>query len=292
VSPAIQGGVAGAERVFEILDQEDTIRDAPDAISLPRRPRALELENVCFEYAADRPILREVGVTIEPGQMVAFVGPSGAGKSTLLSLLPRFYDPTAGTVKLDGYDARQVKLADLRRHVALVPQDSPILAGTIAQNIAFGAPNATHRQIRLAARLAGAASFIEQMPDGYDTQISEGGGNLSGGQRQRLAIARALLGKAPILVLDEPTSALDPQQERLVTETLHSLRGKRTIILVTHRLGTVAECDQIFVLEKGRVVESGTHEKLMGGLGLYQRMVQEQATLNTPAPSASSARVA
>jgi subfamily B ATP-binding cassette protein MsbA len=215
--------------------------------------------------------------------MAAFVGSSGVGKSTLLNLLPRFYDPTSGAVKLDEFDARKIKIADLRKHIALVLQDSVILPTTVAENIAYGQPSATLAQIKHAAELAGAASFIEAMPQKYQTQISEAGSNLSGGQKQRLSIARALLTEAPIIVLDEPTSALDPQHEQMIVQTLRGLKRQRTIIIVSHRLSTVADCDQIFVMDQGRIVEQGTHQALIERHGLYFDMARHQLKLDDPA---------
>ena len=278
-SANIQGGVAGAERVFEVLDRNVMIEDKPGAVALPRKPRTLELDGVCFGYQPGRPVLRDVSVKIEPGQMVAFVGESGVGKSTLLNLVPRFYDVSGGAIRLDGVDVRDARLADVRRHVALVVQEGVILPTTIFENIAYGRPQATTEQVRNAAAMAGAAAFIEQLPDGYDTKIAEGGQNLSGGQRQRIAIARALLTEAPVVVLDEPTSALDPQHEHLVTQALRSLKGQRTIVLVSHRLSTVADCDQIFVMKDGRVVERGTHDELMALRGNYHDMARHQMKL-------------
>jgi subfamily B ATP-binding cassette protein MsbA len=276
----VQGGVAGAQRVFEVLDESPDIADAADAKPLPLRPRVLELDRVTFGYADDRPVLRDVSVRIEPGQLVAFVGASGVGKSTLLNLVPRFYDPSGGAIRLDGVDIRGVRIADVRRHVALVLQESPILPTTVAENIAYGRPDATFEQIRHAAQLAGASTFIEAMPDGYDTVVAEGGQNLSGGQRQRIAVARALLTEAPLLVLDEPTSALDPHHEAAMTQSLAALKGSRTTILVSHRLSTVTQCDQIFVMDGGRLVERGTHDELVAMGGVYYEMARHQLRLD------------
>ena len=214
-------------------------------------------------------MLRGITATIEPGEMVAFVGASGAGKTTLLNLLPRFYDPTGGSIALDGHDLRDIRLADVRHHVALVPQDSPAVVGTIAENIAFGNPRASRSQIREAAELAGAADFIAELPQGYDTPLTESGQNLSGGQRQRLAIARALLTDAPILVLDEPTSGLDRRHELSLVKTLHHLKRRHTVVLVTHSLASVERADRIYFLQDGRIAEQGTHEELLNRGGPY-----------------------
>ncbi|MBD1880688.1 ABC transporter ATP-binding protein [Coleofasciculus sp. FACHB-T130] len=269
----IQTFVASCDRVFTVIDEPPTIKDEPDARSLPVHPRTLTLSNVSFEYIPERPVLRGIDATIEPGQMVAFLGPSGTGKSTLLNLLPRFYDPTGGSVQLDGFDIRTLKVADVRKHMALVTQGSPLFPGTIAENITYGCEEATLQEIREAAVESGAAEFIEALPERYDTMLSEGGQNLSGGQRQRLAIARALATKAPILILDEPTSSLDLKHEQWVIETLQRLRRKRTIILVTHRLETAVDCDRIFVMQEGEIVEEGTHDELLSQKGLYFRML-------------------
>ncbi len=280
----LQSGAAGIQRVLEILDLEPVIRDAPNAVHLPRQPRVLELDNVGFEYRPGEPVLREVSVTIKPGQMVAFVGSSGVGKTTLLNLLPRFYDPVTGALKLDGHDLRSVKVKDLRKHVALVLQESVILPTSVYENIGYGRPDATPEQIRHAAQLAGADEFIRKLPDGYDTQVTESGQNLSGGQRQRIGIARALATEAPILVLDEPTSALDPQNEQMITETLRGLKRHRTVLIVSHRLSTVSDCDVIFVMDEGRIVEQGTHDDLVKRRGLYFRMAKHQMKLEDDDP--------
>jgi subfamily B ATP-binding cassette protein MsbA len=283
---SVAAGVVGARRVFEVLDRDPVIKDAPDAVHLPRQSRNLTMDQVVFEYRAGSPVLNDVSCTIVPGQMVAFVGSSGVGKTTLLNLLPRFYDPTGGAIRLDQHDLRKIKVRDVRRHIALVLQESVVLPASVAENIAYGRPDATDAQIRHAADLSGAASFIEKLPRGYDEEISESGQNLSGGQKQRISIARALLTEAPIIIMDEPTSALDPHHEQLIIQTLQRLKGQRTIILVSHRLSTVADCDQIFVMHEGRIVERGTHAELVQARGLYWSMARHQMKLEDhPAPA-------
>jgi ABC-type multidrug transport system fused ATPase/permease subunit len=276
---SLQGGIAGVQRVFDVLDRPVGITDAPNAQPLPLRPRLLEFDKVSFEYRPGEPVLRELSAKISPGEMVAFVGSSGVGKTTLLNLLPRFYDPTSGALKLDDKDIRTIKLRDLRKHIALVLQENSILPATVSENIAYGRPDADEAKIRRAAEMAGASEFIEKLPQKYETLIGERGSNLSGGQRQRLAIARALLTEASILVLDEPTSALDPETEALVIRTLNELKGTRTIILVSHRLSSVTQCDQIFVMQDGRVAERGTHQNLIDAHGLYRSMAKHQFKL-------------
>jgi ATP-binding cassette, subfamily B, bacterial len=278
----LESGLAGARRVFEVFDRDAVVIDSADATSLPLQPRSLILEAVGFEYSSEQKILQQIDVKIEPGQSVAFVGSSGAGKSTLLNLLLRFYDPTVGTVKLDQYDLRQIKLKDVRRHVALVLQDSVILPTSIAENIAYGCPAATYDQIREAARLAGAENFIEALPHQYQTALLDSGMNLSGGQRQRIALARALVTKAPILVLDEPTSALDSEHEQLVIDTLTSLKAKHTVVLVSHHIGAVMSCDRIYVLDQGMIVEHGSHQDLLRRGGIYAAMAKQQLRPDFP----------
>ena len=275
----LQSAKAGVERVFEVLDQDPIIMDSPRAQSLEVKPRALALNDIHFAYRTGAEVLRGVSADIAVGQMVGFVGESGVGKTTLLNMLPRFYDPTRGSMTLDGIDVRTVRVRDLRKHVALVLQESVILPTTVSENIAYGRPDATAADIRRAAEMSGAATFIEKLEHGYETVISESGGNLSGGQKQRISIARALCTHAPIVVLDEPTSALDPQHEAMITATLRGLKRERTIILVSHRLSTVADCDRIYVMQEGRVTEQGTHDELIARRGHYYEMARHQMRL-------------
>ena len=264
---------AAARRVFRILDTPEPISDPAEPVPLPVQPRTLTLDRVRFRYGDGPEVLRGISAAIEPGQMVAFIGPSGTGKSTLLALMMRYYDPTDGSLMLDQIDFRHAALTDLRAHMALVGQDTLLLPATIAANIGYGRPGASRDHIAEAARLAGAAAFIEALPDGYDTLLAEGGQNLSGGQRQRIAIARALVTGAPVLILDEPTSALDPYHEEHLIETLRSLRGLRTVLLVTHRLPSVASCDRIYVMDGGHIAEEGTHAELLALGGHYAQML-------------------
>ena len=263
---------AAARRVFRVLDTPASVAEARDPVRLPLRPRVLTLDDVGFGYRDGQEVLRDVSAEIRPGEMVAFVGPSGTGKSTLLNLMLRFYDPTRGALRLDGADFRTIRIADLRRHMALVGQDSVMLPASVMENIAYGRAGATRVEIVEAAEMAGAADFIEDMPDGHDTILTEGGQNLSGGQRQRIAIARALVAEAPFLILDEPTSALDPHHEQRLVQTLDRLRGERTIVLVTHRLESVIHCDHVFVMGAGTIVERGTHRQLLTQQGSYAGM--------------------
>ncbi len=263
---------AATARVFRIVDLPEPITECPGALPLPRQARTLRLERVSFGYRPGQQVLAEISAEIEPGKMVAFIGSSGTGKSTLLALFLRFYDPTQGKVSLDGFDFRSVRLADLRSHMALVAQESVMLPISVAANIAYGRPGASRAEIKTAVEMAGATDFIRDLPEGYETVLTEGGQNFSGGQRQRLAIARALLTNAPFLILDEPTSALDPQHEERLIATLEALKGDRTVVLVTHRLKSVIGCDRIFVLSEGGILEQGAHHALLKAGGLYAKM--------------------
>lgn len=272
----IQGAAAGGRRVFAILDRQPDVADAPDCTPIARSGGAIQLQNVSFAYREDQRVLCDIDLQIAPGQTVALVGPSGAGKTTLVSLLMRFYDPTAGAVTLDGVDLRKLRLADLRRNIALVLQEPVLFAASIAENIAYGRPGATSVQIEAAARLAGAHEFIAALPQGYQTQIGERGVSLSGGQRQRLSIARAFLKDAPILIMDEPTSALDARTEGDLLEALQRLKQGRTTIIIAHRLSTIRSADVIVAMKAGRIVEAGSHEELLSHDGLYAQLHRVQ----------------
>lgn len=280
---AMQEGLAAADRIFTILDIKPTIAERPEAKPLQVGGGEIRLEDVSFRYAADKTALYGVSLVVPPGRKAALVGASGAGKSTLLNLVPRFYDASEGSVKIDGQDVRDVTLASLRRSVALVSQELTLFDDTIRANIAYGRPEASQTEIENAARHAAAHDFITALPQGYDTQVGENGVKLSGGQRQRVAIARAMLRDAPILLLDEATSALDTESERLIQVALSELMRGRTTLVIAHRLSTVIDADVIFVLDHGRLVEQGTHAELLARNGAYARLYATQFAVEATA---------
>jgi subfamily B ATP-binding cassette protein MsbA len=271
-----QQALGASERVFELLDTLPEMQDAADAIPLPPIRGAVRFENVSFDYGdADeaREVLQDVSLDVRPGRVVALVGPSGAGKTTLVNLIPRFYDPTAGRVLVDGYDVCTVQMRSLRAQIGIVPQETALFSGSVRENIAYGKLDATQAEIEAAAHAANAHDFIVELPNGYDTLVGERGVKLSGGQRQRVAIARAILKNPRILILDEATSSLDSESEQAVQEALERLMRDRTTFVIAHRLSTITNADWIVVLDRGRVVEQGAHADLLAREGgLYRRM--------------------
>jgi ATP-binding cassette subfamily B protein len=273
---SVQQSLIGARRVFEILDAPVEVRDAPEAVHRPRIEGAVRFENVSFAYDGVDAVLNDVTFDVKPGQCVAILGVTGAGKSALMSLIPRFYDPTAGRVLIDGIDARTLRVEDLRRNIGIVFQESFLFSNSVAANIAFGHPKATQEQIEKAARIAAAHDFITALPQGYDTVLGESGNSLSGGQRQRLAIARAVLLEPSILLLDDPTAAIDSETEHEIFEALDNAIAGRTTFIVAHRLSTLRRADFIIVLENGRIIQRGTHDDLMKIPGPYLRVAALQ----------------
>ncbi|HEX3619730.1 MAG TPA: ABC transporter ATP-binding protein [Candidatus Udaeobacter sp.] len=269
---AMEGATAGAKRCFEVLDRQDDVRDSPDAVAISSAEGAIAFEAVSFGYARDRCVLQSLDLRIKPNQIVGLAGGTGAGKSTLLSLVPRFYDPTSGSIKVDDRDIRQITKKSLRAQIAIVLQDTLLFSTTVRENIAYGRPDASEVEIIEAARRAQADGFIQQMPQGYDSPVGERGGHLSVGQRQRIGIARAFLKNAPILLLDEPTSALDPSTESAIMETIKELMRGRTTLIATHRLGTIHNLDNIIVLDHGRIAEQGRGPELTARRGVYAKL--------------------
>ncbi|MCM5557666.1 ABC transporter transmembrane domain-containing protein [Pleomorphomonas sp. JP5] len=267
----LEKALVGVRMMYEVLDEVPELQSAPDAVEAKFDSAAVTFDRVDFAYG-EAPVLKGLSLTAPENSVVALVGPSGAGKSTVFSLVERFYDPTGGAVLVNGTDIRRFTVESLRRHVALVTQDTFLFDGSVAANIADGRPDASRAEIEAAARDANAYDFIMAMPDGFDSRVGEGGGNLSGGQRQRIAIARAILRQAPILLLDEATSALDAQAERDIQEALGRLMKGRTTFVIAHRLATVRDADIIYVMDKGEVVQKGNHEQLMAEGGLYAHL--------------------
>ena len=284
----IAQAAVGVERIRGILEADTIIPQRPDA----REPQTLkgdiEFQNVAFAYNDEAKVLTDVSFGIKAGQMVGVVGPTGSGKSTIVSLIPRFYDPTGGTVKIDGIDLRDYKMLQLRDQIGYVLQETVLFEGSVRDNIAYGRKGVTEEQILEAAKLANADEFIQRMPHGYDTMVGERGDTLSGGQRQRIGIARAVIRNNPILILDEPTAALDTESERLVIEALERLMKGRTVITIAHRLSTIRDADKIVVLKGGVVAEEGTHDELLARNGVYAELYKIQFASPPPASAAAS----
>lgn len=266
----------GYERIQEVLQIDNEVRDLPKARNAPKLKGRIEFENVSFSYNPEQPVLKDVNLAIEPGQVVALVGPTGVGKTTVVSLIARFYDPSQGVVKIDGTDIRRFKQQSLRQQISFVLQETILFRGPLWQNIAYGNPEASRKEIERAAELANAMEFIEKLPEGLNTIVGERGMTLSGGQRQRIAIARAIIRNTPILILDEPTSGLDSASEKLVFEALDRLMEGKTAVVIAHRLSTIRRADVIFVLKEGEIVDQGKHEQLMKRGGIYSELYDIQ----------------
>lgn len=273
---AITRGAASGQRIFDLLAVESTVKERPDAKPIAAFNDRIAFDNVSFAYG-DTPVLHDIRITVPKGRSVALVGTSGSGKTTLANLVPRFYDVTGGAVRIDGHDIRDLRIRDLRALMGIVTQESILFNDTVANNIAFGTPGMSPADIERAARIANAHDFIMALPQGYQTNIGDGGNRLSGGQRQRISIARAVLKNPPILILDEATSALDTESERLVQEALVKMLEGRTSIVIAHRLSTIQHCDEICVMQEGRIIERGTHNELHAAGGQYRRLCDMQA---------------
>ncbi|NLX09280.1 MAG: ABC transporter ATP-binding protein [Chloroflexi bacterium] len=288
----IQSAIAGAERIFDFLDQVPDVQDKPGAIEMPPIEGHVELRDVWMRYIEDDPVLQGVSLAAQPGQTIALVGPTGAGKTTIINLLPRFYDVDAGAVLIDGHDVRDVTRESLRRQIGLVLQDTFLFSDTVMNNIRYGRPDATDEEVIAAARLAHADSFINTLPQGYETILGERGSGLSQGQRQLLAIARAALSNPRLLILDEATSSVDTRTERLIQRAMEDLMQGRTSFVIAHRLSTIRSADQVFVIHDGKIVERGTHTELLNAKGFYHDLYMSQFRREAPEPASPNGREA
>jgi subfamily B ATP-binding cassette protein MsbA len=283
VVSGVQRGLAAADRIFEVFNVTTEVRPPRSPVILKHIEGMIDFEDVYFAYEDKLWILKGINLHIEPGEKIAIVGQTGAGKSTLVDLIPRFYDPDRGRVKIDGYDVRQLDLKTLRRHIGIVPQDPVLLKGSIAYNIAYGCPWASHDDIVRVAEQAGILDFVKSLPNGFDTEIGERGLTLSGGQRQRIAIARAIVRNPRILIMDEATSSLDAAMEQHIQESMQNAAEGRTSLIIAHRLSTVRNADRIVVLDQGKIVEEGDHETLLRSKGLYAKLYSLQVGEKTQA---------
>lgn len=277
INEGLQQALASAERVLEIIGREPEIHEITEPIHLEKIAGSVEFCNVSFSYVDNIPVLKDISFIVSPGETLALVGATGVGKTTIASLIPRFYDPNAGEILVDGVDIRNLALPSLRSQISLVSQDIFLFNGTVRENIVYGSPDALEADILAASKAANAHEFIEALEQGYDTRIGERGVKLSGGQKQRISIARAILKDAPILILDEATSAVDTQTERLIQEALNKLKANKTAVVIAHRLSTIQDADLIIVLREGEILEQGTHEELIGNGGLYWQLCKAQS---------------
>jgi ATP-binding cassette subfamily B protein len=272
----LQNAIAGGERIFGLLDVEPEIVDKPDAIKMPAIQGEVVFDNVCATYKPGIPVLQNVSFTASPGQTIAIVGPTGAGKTTIINLIPRFYDVCDGSVRIDGLDVRDVQMESLREQIGIVLQDTFLFSTTVMENIRFGRPGASDEEVIAAAQYAHADSFIERLPEGYQTVLGERGSGLSQGQRQLLSIARAALANPRILILDEATSSVDTRTERLIQQALEELLEGRTSFVIAHRLSTIRNADLLLVIDQGQIVERGGHEELLAKKGFYYNIYMSQ----------------
>ncbi len=285
-----QLSMAAGERVFGIMDAEPEIKEKPGALSVPKLQGYVRLEEVSFGYEGKRQILKNVNLEVKPGETVALLGPTGSGKSTLIRLIPRFYDVSSGKITIDGYDTRDVKLESLRKQIGIVSQETFLFARTVKENIAYGKPTASMKDIIAAAKVARAHEFITSLPNGYDSMVGERGVTLSGGEQQRVAIARALLSDPKILILDDSTSSVDVETEYEIQQALQALFKNRTTFVITQRVSTMRNADKIVVLENGEIVEEGTHQSLLARNGAYYRIYQTLYEAQKPVIAAQNKR--